>query len=224
MQNLDVSQLKAVVFDWDNTLAQSKPALVNTVNQVLEKYNLPPWEIIKQKRDNTLSFQDNFPILFGKNASEAYALYKQIYLKNALNQIKATEFSYPILSFFKKRNIPICLMTNKDRDLLEFELPVLFEPETFFSIVCGHESQKNKPHSSNLYQTLRPILNPEDISPESVWVIGDSPQDSFCAFNSGAKAIRIGASLWPEDTSPPENCLFFHSFVDFYQSLLLSNS
>ena len=224
MKSLNVSNLKAVVFDWDNTLAQSTPALTHSINQVLEKYNLPPWDVIKSYRNNNLSFQDNFPLFFGKNAKEAYNLYQQIYLKTALNKIKATEFSHPLLSFFKKRNIPICLMTNKDRKLLEFELPILFDPEIFSHIVCGHEAEANKPNIAHLLKTLHSILNPQDISPQSVWVIGDSPQDSFCACNCGAQGIRIGTSLWKEDAYPPQNCLFFHSFVDFYQSLLLSNS
>lgn len=224
MKNLNVSNLKAVVFDWDNTLAQSGPVLVSCVNRVLEKYHLPAWDVIKEKRDNNLSFQDNFPIIFGKNADDAYALYRKIYLKTVLGTIKATKFSYPVLSFFKKRNIPICLMTNKDRKLLDFELPILFEPEMFSYVVCGHEAEKNKPDSAHLFETLRFLLKPEDISPQKVWVVGDSPQDSGCALNCGALGIRIGKNLWREDEKNSQNCLFFQSFVDFYQSLLLSNT
>ena len=223
MERLNVSKLKAVVFDWDNTLAQSRPALVYSVNRVLEKYGLPSWDIIKSKRDNNLSFQDNFPVLFGENADEAYALYKKNYFKTVQNQIKTSEFAYSVLRFFKKRDIPICLMTNKDRTLIDFELPILFDPEIFSRIVCGHEAEANKPCTSHLFETLRFIVEPQDISPQTVWVIGDSPQDSFCACNSGAQSIRIGTSLWDEDKNPPENCVFFHSFVDFYQTLLLSN-
>lgn len=223
MKELNVSKLKAVVFDWDNTLAQSGPALVCSVNQVLEKFGLPPWDVMKVKRNNNLSFQDNFPILFGENHQEAYDLYRQIYLKTALKSIKACRFAYPVLHFFKKRDIPICLMTNKDRVLLDFELPILFEPEIFSSVVCGHEAKENKPSSSHLFETLKFVLPREEISPQSVWVIGDSPQDSSCACACGALSIRIGDSLWKEDETPPENCFFFNSFVDFYQSLLLSN-
>ena len=222
MENLNVSNLKAVVFDWDNTLAQSRDALVASVNVVLKKYDLPSWDEVKSKRNNNLSFEDNFPIIFGKNAHKAYQLYRQIYVQIVPNLIKRTRYAYPVLNFFKKRNIPICLMTNKDRYLLDFEMPLLFEAEYFSYIVCGHEAAYNKPHPEHLIQTLKPFL--PNIKMQNVWVIGDSPQDSDCACSCGAKAIRIGADLWEEDKNTDKNCLFFDSFVDFYESLLLSNA
>lgn len=223
MEKLDISNLKAVVFDWDNTLAYSRPALVSSVNKVLEKYGMPCWDIVKTKRDNNLSFQDNFQNIFGDKAEEAYALYQKIYLENVKRQISAPPFSHALLHFFYKRGVPICLMTNKDRKLLDFELPILFDTDYFSKIVCGHEASHNKPHGAHLFETVKNIVPQEDISPQNVWVVGDSPQDSFCACACGALGIRVGHDLWHEDKKPPENCIFFNSLVDFYESLLLSN-
>jgi phosphoglycolate phosphatase-like HAD superfamily hydrolase len=55
-------------------------------------------------------------------------------------------------------------------------------------------------------------------------VVGDSPQDSMCAQNAGARAIRIGKSIWGDEDKIGEDVYFFDSFVDFYDTLLLSNS
>lgn len=224
MEKLDVSKLKAVVFDWDSTLANSRPVLMSCVNKVLESYGMPCWDVVKAKRDNNLSFQDNFQKIFEDKAEEAYALYRQIYLKNVARQITAPPFAHALLHFFYKRRIPICLMTNKDRMLLDFELPILFENEYFSNIVCGHEAADNKPHGVHLTETLKNIVRPNEILPETVWVVGDSPQDSSCACACGARGIRIGDGLWEEEKEMPENCIFFHSLVDFYESLLLSNA
>ena len=54
MVQLDISKLQYVIFDWDNTLAESRSSLVAAVNQVLAEYNLPDWEISKEKRDCNL--------------------------------------------------------------------------------------------------------------------------------------------------------------------------
>ena len=54
--NLNIKKLKVAVFDWDNTLAESRTALVYSVNKVLKEYGLNDWEIEKQKRNNNLSF------------------------------------------------------------------------------------------------------------------------------------------------------------------------
>ena len=47
--------------------------------------------------------------------------------------------------------------------------------------------------------------------------------DSCCAQAAGARPIRIGKSIWGDEEQKTEDICFFDSFVDFYQSLLLSN-
>ena len=220
MQNLDLSNIKAVVFDWDSTLAKSSPVLRFAVSKVLDFYHMPSWDELKQTRDGNLSFRDNFPIIFKDKAVEAYDLYKQIYLKVVPEMIARTPYALNVLNFFKKRYIPILLMTNKDRTLLEFELPFLFEPEYFDCIVCGHEAAKDKPHGDHLMYTLSRCGLIEKLCMNNVLVVGDSPQDSSCALECGAKAVRIGPLFENETTS--DNVFYFDSFVDFYQSLLLS--
>ena len=43
---LDLSKLEYVIFDWDNTLAESRSTLVLSVNRVLKEYGLPDWEAV----------------------------------------------------------------------------------------------------------------------------------------------------------------------------------
>lgn len=62
---LDLSKLEYVIFDWDNTLAESRSTLVLSVNRVLKEYGLPDWEAVKSRRNPDLSFRDNFPLVFG---------------------------------------------------------------------------------------------------------------------------------------------------------------
>ncbi len=220
-QNLNIQNIKAVVFDWDNTLAQSRKVLKYAVNLVLQDYKMPCWDEVKQTRDGNLSFRDNFPIIFHDKAEEAYEKYKKIYLKIVPNMITRTPYSLEVLNFFKKRGIPILLMTNKDRVLLEVELPILFEPEFFDCVVCGHEAKRDKPYADHLIYTLNHCAQKEKFCPKDVLLIGDSPQDSKCALSCGAKAVRIGGLF--ENEKRMDNVLYFDSFVDFYQSLLLSD-
>lgn len=218
---LKIDGLKIAVFDWDNTLAESRTALVYAINQILPEYGLPEWEIVKCVRDNNLSFRDNFPRIFGEKADEAYEKYTKIYLKNVGKMISTFPATHEVLSFFKNKNVLLMIMSNKDRNLLEYELPLLFSPELFDNIVCGHEAQKDKPYENHLYYTVKKYLRPEEITPQNVWVIGDSPQDSTCARRSGAKAIRIGQPIWKEDElEKPHDICFFESFVKFYEELL----
>lgn len=222
MEKLNLKELKAAVFDWDNTLAESRTALVFCVNKVLQEYNMPEWNIVKAKRDNTLSFRDNFPRIFGDKAAEAYEKYTKIYLKNVGRMITAFPKTLDVLQFLKSKGVKLMVMSNKDRKLLDYELPLLFNPEIFDNVVCGHEAPKDKPHGEHLLWTLKDIFTPQQINMQNVWVIGDSPQDSACAKNAGALPIRIGKSIWEDETTDTSGIVFFDSFVDFYKTLLLS--
>ena len=103
--DLSIKKLKIAVFDWDNTLAESRTALVYSINQVLEEYGLQDWEIEKKKRNDDLSFKDNFINIFGQNAQEAYQKYRKKYLENTEKFITTFPKTYEVLSFFKKNGI-----------------------------------------------------------------------------------------------------------------------
>ena len=222
--DLNIKDLEVVVFDWDNTLAESRTALVYAVNKVLAEYGLKDWEVEKQKRNNDLSFKDNFVNIFGANAEIAYEKYRKIYLQNVDRLISTFPKTCDVLHFFKKHNIRLMIMSNKERMLLEYELPILFDPNLFDNVVCGHEAKKDKPYADHLLWTIKDVVLKEKINTKNVWVVGDSPQDSMCAQNAGARAIRIGDSIWGDEANYNDEVWFFNSFVDFYDSLLLSNS
>ena len=133
---LHADKLKIVIFDWDNTLAETRTPLIYAVNRVLKEYGLPEWKEVKKLRDNNLSFRDNFPRIFGSRADEAYRKYAEIYLRSVAGLISTFAGTHEVLSWLKRRHVRLAIMTNKDRRLLEFELPLLFRPDIFDRVVC----------------------------------------------------------------------------------------
>ena len=87
-QGVSIDKLQVAAFDWDNTLAYSREALVYSINQILPLYNLPDWDVVKQQRNRNLSFRDNFPRIFGAQAEEAYEKYRAVYKNNAKRFLK----------------------------------------------------------------------------------------------------------------------------------------
>ena len=218
-QTLNTDNLKAVAFDWDNTLALSREALVRSVNVVLAVFGLGDWENVKEKRDPNLSFRDNFPLIFGKKADDAYDLYRQVYMLQVNDLIKAPQCASEVLQYLLHKDIKIVLVTNKDRQLLEYELPMLYKKEWFNRIVCGHEAPLDKPNPEQLIYALDGLV--PEISEDSVWMVGDSSMDSDCALSCDAKAIRIGDPVW--DTKHEEEAndkiTFFNDFSDFFRAI-----
>lgn len=221
-KSLSTKGLKIAAFDWDNTLAGSREALVYSINQVLPQYGLPDWEVVKNKRDRSLSFKDNFPLIFGKDAEEAYAKYSSIYKKNVRRLIKLPKGTLDVLQFLKRKKVKIVIVSNKDRELFEFESPFLYNEKIFTRIVCGHEAQRDKPYPEQLeFATLGLV---DEITPQKVWMIGDSPMDSKCALAAGAKAIRIGRPIWgTADDEESADIIYVDDFQQLYNLLLEQN-
>lgn len=220
---LKTAQLQYVIFDWDNTLAESRTTLVLAVNQVLREYNLPDWEQVKNRRDPNLSFRDNFPRIFGsEQGAAAYERYVEIYEKEVRHHISTFPGVYEILDYFYLRQIPMMIMSNKDRRLMDIELPLLFDPGLFFRVVCGHEAPRDKPYPDQIFYTLKGLLTPEEITPNKVWMIGDSPMDSDSAEAANAMPIRVGQAIWGDEGSPDKNIVYFNNFEAFNRQLRIS--
>ncbi len=217
---LNLQQVEYILFDWDNTLAESRTCLVTTVNEILKKYNLADWEHQKAKRDPNLSFRDNFPNVFGKElAQQAYQEYAELYKKNVVHMLTTFPKVKETLEFLKAQGKKIVILTNKDRKLLDFELPLLFDKSLFDRIVAGHEAPKDKPYPEQAWFALKDWLEPKDFSPEKVWVVGDSDMDSDCALAAKAYPIRIGNSIWGNLKTLPSGVLHFSSFEEFFNTL-----
>ena len=214
-----LQNLKVVIFDWDNTLAETRTCLVKSIDTVLFNHNLPSWNEIKHKRDANLSFRDNFSVLYGADAQAFYEEYKAVYKENMQNLLTAYPFGLEVIKFFRKNNIQVILMTNKDRELLDIEMPFLYSPKLFDKIVCGREALKDKPFPEHAYYALDGIFTPDEINTKNVWIIGDSKQDSGCAIACGALPIIIGSDIWGDDVKLEKNIVYYNNFEELYISL-----
>lgn len=225
MERLDISKLQYVLFDWDNTLAESRSSLTTAVNQVLAAYGLPEWEISKQKRNKDLSFKDNFSYVFGENkAQKAYEEYREIYKKIVPSKISSFHYAQEVIDFFLTQGKKLMIVTNKERQLLEFELPFLYKPECFCNITCGHEAPADKPSGEQINFALKGYISPEEINPQTVWMIGDSHQDSRAAKAAGVQAIRVNQSIWGEVETKEPDVFYFKNFEELYAALKLAKN
>lgn len=219
-RSLNWLDLKAVAFDWDNTLAQTRGALVRCIGEVLTAYGLPAWSIVKQKCETNLSFRDNFPLIFGAKAGEAYAMYREIYLQKAAESVTAVDGAKEILQFFYNHQVPVVVVSNKDRVLLEDELPRLFDPLLFDTIVCGHEAPRDKPAPQQLQFAVQKYVGAADINPDNVWMIGDSLMDSECALAAHAQPILVGKPIWHNAAEMSYKIWYYDNFMQLYQDLV----
>ena len=222
-QSLSIKDLQVVAFDWDNTLALTREALVRAINEVLHQQQMPNWEVVKQQRNPDLSFRDNFAVIFGDRAEEMYAKYREIYLQIAPQIVKVPDGATDILHLLQKKHIKVVIVSNKERELLLREKDYLYPLIEFDRIVCGHEAPRDKPHGEQLIYAVQGMV--DVINPQNVWLVGDSPMDSRCALSAGARAIRVGQPIWNSAESESEAATidYFADFGEFYRALEAEN-
>lgn len=208
----DHNKLQYMLFDWDGTLADNRNIVICALEEVLKKYNLPCWEKIKEKRHKNLSLRDNFSVFFGDKSFDAYEEYVQIYKQISPKMIKPFSGAEYFMRTAKEEGIELIIMTNKDRRLLEIELPLLYDISLFSRIVCGHEALRDKPYPEHIFHALQGLLAPFEINQNNVWMIGDSDQDSDCALAAGALPIRINQSLFSDNKYVSEHIVYFNNF------------
>lgn len=79
---------RAVLFDWDGTLAETRPAVVAAMEHTLAAYGREPWDETKRKyRDTSKSLKENFPNFFGEESARAYADYLAYYREHGMQRI-----------------------------------------------------------------------------------------------------------------------------------------
>ena len=93
----------------------------------------------------------------------------------------------------------------------------MFAPSLFARVVCGHEAAHDKPDAAHALLALRGVVDPADISLQTVWVAGDSALDSMTAEAVGALPIRIAGRKATEKADP--RIVYFDDFEQFYRQL-----
>ena len=164
----------------------------------------------------------------------------ELHQNGALNEAEKLEFSllfrrlstcrlklFPgakeVLQFFHNHQIPVTVVSNKDRELLEDELPRLFDPLLFDTIVCGHEAPRDKPAPQQLQFAVQKYVGASDITPDNVWMIGDSLMDSECGLAAHAQPILIGKPIWHNVTEVSYKIWHYDNFMQMYQDLVREN-
>ncbi len=209
-----MSPTRAVVFDWDNTLIDTWPVLIEAINATLVFMGHAPWTPEEVKRKTARSMKDYFPELFGERWEEAgryfHAVFRECHLK-MLTPLPGVE---TMLQTFQRHDIYLAVVSNKIPSILKTEADTLGWTSYFGRIVGSGEAARDKPAPDPLYMAL------DDSGIEagpSVWFVGDAAVDVQCGKNGGCRTALValnGAeeralSLEPDFSFSDYNALIF---------------
>jgi phosphoglycolate phosphatase-like HAD superfamily hydrolase len=181
--------IKAVLFDWDGTLVDSKKA-------ILASYRDATTEVIGRAFPETaeevarilpMRAQESFGSLSDDPAvvDRLIAAYHVAYLRNSQSLAGAFEHTVATLTALRDRGLQVGVVTSKARDRMESDRDRYGIGDIFAVAVTGDVSAERKPHPGPVIDAMEALGIKGD---ETVYV-GDGPQDVLAG--SGAGAVTV---------------------------------
>jgi len=183
---------KAVLFDWDNTLADTWDIIHAALCVTFDEMGHEPWsfEDVKSGREGIHhSLRDSFPRIFGDDWEKARDIYYSAFLDTHLDKIKLMPMAEKVINLLHKSDILIGVVSNKTGKYLREEVKHLGFDHCFSTIIGATDAKKDKPHPDPVHLALE---GSNVKAGSDVWFIGDSETDLECALNSGCLPLYFG--------------------------------
>jgi phosphoglycolate phosphatase len=191
---LTYTKPKAVLFDWDNTLADTWPIIHEALHATFTAMGHQPWTIEQTKQNTHFSLRDAFPEMFGERWQEAREIYYDTFLKVHLEKLAILPQAVEVLEFLRSTGVFMGVVSNKTGKYLREEVEYLGWQKYFDVVIGATDAPTDKPTAAPLLLALKN----SGISPASdVWLVGDAITDVECAFNAGCTPVFYGPYSLP---------------------------
>jgi len=180
--------IKAILFDLDQTLIDSKKAHYMALKASLEREGYPD---VRIKWTYGLTSEE----IIAQSAPELneetiglIAKEKKKLLRDYLSLIKVLPYTYEILDFIKGLKLKIGLITSNSKSEIE-EILDLLKMKQYFDIIISKEDSEPKPSPHPLIKALKLLK----LSNDEIIYVGDSDVDI-----EAANAARIKVAISQE--------------------------
>ena len=173
-----MNKTNIILWDWDNTLADTFEAIWCAQNDMRIHYNLPRWSQEEAKKAMNKSSRNLIRTLVGKDKAEAArAYYLRSYAKN-IGHLKLKDSAVEVLGYARSLGFINILASNKAKNILLGEVKQLGLLSHFDKIIGAEEAPEDKPSKVFTDQAI------EEFSAKDLIVsIGDGLSDVKMAHN-----------------------------------------
>lgn len=179
---------RALLFDWDNTLADTWPAIHHALSVTFRAMDREPWTFEETRARVRASARDSFPALFGARAEEAMSIFYQCFETDHLARLKERPGATKMLERLSAAGFYLAVVSNKRGDLLRQEADTLNWSRLFTRLVGANDAARDKPASDPVHMAL---AEGEIAAGPHVWFVGDTDIDLACAFNTGCVPVLL---------------------------------
>jgi phosphoglycolate phosphatase len=189
-----VTPPRAVLFDWDNTLVNTWPTIIECYRDTFAAMGLPAWTGEEVRARAHGSLRDVFPTLFGARAAEAELVFYKTFHRIHLERLEPLPGADELLARCHEAGCYIAVVSNKVGDNLRAELAHLGWGRWISKAVGARDCLRDKPAPDPILRALDGTgIAPDD----TVWMVGDTPADLKCAHAAGVFPVLFGTANHP---------------------------
>jgi phosphoglycolate phosphatase len=181
---------RAILFDWDNTLVDTWPTIVECYHDTFTALGQTPWTAQEVRDRAHGSLRDAFPALFGPRAGEAEKVFYETFLRIHLERLTPLPGAEELLARCNDLGCYVAVVSNKVGDNLRAELAHLGWNRWISRAVGAKDAKRDKPAPDPIFMAL----DGTGIAPDhAVWMVGDTPADLKCAHAAGVLPVFFGS-------------------------------
>ena len=179
---------RAILFDWDNTLVDTWPTILDALNTTFTAYGLPHWTMAEARLRVRQSLRDSFPQLFGEQWQEAGDVFYRRYGEIHVEKLQALSGAGEMLQALSGTDIHLAVVSNKKGEFLRLESEHLGWDSYFGAMIGAMDAEKDKPATEPVDMALSG--SGIERGPD-VWFVGDADIDLECAHNASLTPVLV---------------------------------
>ncbi len=178
----------AILFDWDNTLANGWAAIQAGLNAAFRDFEMPEWSMEDVLANTRRSLAESFPEIFGDDWHRARDVFYAAVRERHLEVLRPMPGTAPMLRV-AVTVAPLAIVSNKQGPMLRDEVAHLRWDGFFRAAYGAGDAQADKPHPAPLLLALRACA----VEPSAAaWYVGDTALDMQAARAAGLTAVLLG--------------------------------
>lgn len=187
---------KVILWDWDNTLADTFGAIFAAQNEARIKYGLMPWTREESKAAMNTSGRNLIKDVFGADkAAEVRAYFLSRYAEHA-DALELKSGAKEVLQTAKELGYINVLASNKAGPILRNEVQAMGLTAYFDRLIGAEDTDNDKPSKAFTDSAL------DEIDVQTLISVGDGKADIQMAHNYVG---GIGILVWTKPDSPEFN-------------------
>jgi len=186
--NTALPRPRAILFDWDNTLADNWAAIHGAMNATLNAMGQQTWTLAESRASIKASLRDSFPRLFGERWREAVGIYRAAFEREHLTNLREMPEAGRMLAGLRSRGLYLAVVSNKAGRYLRVEAEHLGWTSHFGRLIGAQDAEADKPNVAPVEMALAGSGLQRGAD---VWFVGDADIDMACAVNAGCTPVLL---------------------------------